>query len=46
MDRAQQFRQIAAQENRGRSRTGWRYSKRLKALAVTYVREARRAQRP
>ena len=45
MDRAKQFRQIAAEENRDRSRTGWRYSERLKALAVSHIREARRAQR-
>ncbi len=43
MDRAKQFRERAAQENRGRSKTGWRYSPKLRSLAVAHVRERRQS---
>ena len=46
MDRAEQFREAAAQENLGRQRTGWRYSRELKALAAAHCRQERRADRP
>jgi hypothetical protein len=45
MDRARQFREGAARENRDRSRLGWRYSPALRALAVEYGRATRRAGR-
>ena len=43
MDRAKQFRESAARENRGRTRTGWRYSAGLKGLAVAHVRDRRQS---
>ena len=46
MDRAEQFREAAAQENLGRQRTGWRYSRELRALAVEHCRRERRTGRP
>lgn len=46
MDRAKQFREAAAQENRGRRMTGWRYSAELRQLAVVHCRQGRQAGRP
>ena len=46
MDRAKQFREAAAQENRGRRRSGWRYSRELRTLAAAYCRRERQAGRP
>ncbi len=43
MDRAKQFREEAAQENRGRSKAGWRYSRELRSLAVAHVQERRQS---
>ena len=43
MDRANQFREAAAQENRGRRKAGWRYSDELKSLAVEHVRDRRQS---
>lgn len=43
MDRANQFREAAARENRGRSKAGWRYSDELKNLAVEHVRDRRQS---
>lgn len=46
MDRAKKFREAAARENRGRRRTGWRYSAELRSLAAGYCRRERQAGRP
>lgn len=43
MDRSRQFREAAARENEGRSKTGWRYSAELKGLAVDVVHEGRKS---
>lgn len=43
MDRAKQFREAAARQNRGRSKAGWRYSGELKSLAAEHVRERRQS---
>lgn len=45
MDRAKQFREAAAEENRGRTRTGWRYSRQLRMLAAEHCRRERQAGR-
>ncbi len=45
MDRAEQFREAAAQENQGRQKNGWRYSSELRALGAEYSRSQRRAGR-
>ena len=45
MDRAKQFREAAAQENRGRQRMGWRYSVELRRVGATYCRQQRQAGR-
>ena len=45
MDRARQFREGAARENRDRPRSGWRYSPALRELAVEHGRATRRAGR-
>lgn len=42
MDRAESFRQAAAQQNRGRSKNSWRYPRALKDLAIEYCRAQRR----
>lgn len=43
MDQAKQFRGLAARENQGRTKAGWRYSAELKRLAVAHVRERRQS---
>lgn len=43
MDRAKRFRESAARENQGRTKTGWRYSPELKGLAVAHARERRQS---
>ena len=44
MDRAKQFRRAASQENHDRQRQGWRYTAKLRSLAV--VRIPRQADHP
>jgi predicted transcriptional regulator len=46
MNRATEFREAAAEANRDRQRTGWRYPKALRRLAVAFCRDRRRAGRP
>ena len=46
MDRARQFRENAAEENRGRARKGWRYSRQLRLLAAEHCRQERQSGRP
>ncbi len=46
MNRAKQFRTVAARENQGRQRTGWRYSEELRSLAAEHCRRQRQAGRP
>ena len=43
MDRAKQFRESAAQENEGRQKSGWRYSRELRTLAAEHCRRQREA---
>lgn len=46
MDRANRFREAAAELNRHREKKGWRYPAALRRLAVVYCREHRRVGRP
>lgn len=46
MDRAKQFREVAARANRGRRKNGWRYSSELRTLAAEYCRRQRQAGYP
>lgn len=43
MDHLAAFQEAARRENQGRDRTGWRYSKEARRLAVAYCHEERRS---
>lgn len=45
MDQLAAFQEAASRENQGRERTGWRYSKELRRLAVAYCQGERRSGR-
>lgn len=46
MERATRFREAAAEANHHREKTGWRYPKALRQLAIDHCQDRRRAGRP
>lgn len=46
MDKLAAFKEIAGRQNQDRERSGWRYTKESRQLALSHCHEQRRAGRP